>query len=101
MNAILHQSIQRTYGSVLHASPDSTINGRQPPAAPIATYSVIFGVDTKSPGAAKQNRWPIAFWKYSREGRFRVAAAMSGNSSVKLTRLYDLHCLMIANRPRP
>lgn len=32
------------------ASPLSTSNGKHPPAAPVDTYSVILGVDTKSPG---------------------------------------------------
>ena len=83
--AIAHQSSHRAYGSIACGAPRTTITGRQPPAAPSATNSVIFGVDTKSPGALRQKRCDIAASKYLGAGRLRVAAAISAASSVKLT----------------
>ena len=87
------------YGSVCEGLPARTSKGRQPPYAPIATYSVIFGVETKSPGAARQNLWPIAFAKYLCDGRLMVAFAISASSSAKLTWRYDPHARRSAMMP--
>lgn len=54
MYAILHQSSHRVYGSVRSGNPLTTRRGKQPPAAPMATYSVIFGVETKSPAEVRE-----------------------------------------------
>ena len=67
-----------------------TSTGRQPPAAPSATNSVILGVEMKSPGAARQKRCPMAMSKYSLCGSLRAAAAMSGSSALKSTCLWLL-----------
>ena len=59
---------------------------------------MIFGVDTKSPGAARQKRWRAASRKYSGCVSLTAARAMSGSSAAQLTARCGRHSLCSRER---